>query len=157
MKYKLYDRPPLGVSLLTALQWLIVTLSSTVVVPIVIGDVYGLGAEQVGFFMQQTLFYVGLASLLQVLWGHQYPIMEGPAGLWWGIYLILAQIGISLGKNPQVIGQSFEFGLIIAGVIFIILGATKWIGRIQQWFTPITTGIYMTLLAISLCSTTSVD
>ncbi|MGD8192837.1 purine/pyrimidine permease [Brevibacillus ginsengisoli] len=153
MKYKLYDRPPLGVSLLTALQWIIVTLSSTIVVPIVIGDVYGLGTEQVGLFMQQTIFYVGLASLFQVLWGHQYPMMDGPAGLWWGIYLILAQIGISLGQDPIAIGQSFELGLIIAGVIFIILGATKWIGRIQKWFTPITTGIYMTLLAISLCST----
>lgn len=153
MKYKLYDRPPLGVTLLTALQWMIVTLSSTIVVPIVIGDVYGLGTEQIAYFMQQTIFYVGLSSLLQVLWGHQYPMMDGPAGLWWGIYLILAQIGISLGQNPQAIGQSFELGLMFAGVIFIILGATKWIGRIQQWFTPITTGIYMTLLAISLCST----
>ncbi len=153
MKYGLYDKPPFGISFLTALQWLIVTLTSTVVVPIVIGDVYGLTPEQTGFFMQQTIFYVGLASLLQVLWGHRYPMMDGPAGLWWGIYIILAQIGISLGKDPQETGQAFQLGLMIAGGIFIILGLTKWIGRIQQWFTPIVTGTYMTLLAISLSST----
>lgn len=153
MKYGLYQKPPLGITFMTALQWTIVTLSSTIVVPIVIGDVYGLTPEQTGFFMQQTIFYVGLASLLQVLWGHHYPMMDGPAGLWWGVYIILAQIGISLGQDPFHIGQSFQLGLLIAGGIFIILGMTKLIGKIQRWFTPIVTGTYMTLLAISLCST----
>ncbi|WP_139491755.1 purine/pyrimidine permease [Brevibacillus dissolubilis] len=153
MKYGLYDKPPLGVTVLSTLQWLIVTLSSSIVVPIVIGDVYGLTAGETGEFMQQTIFYIGVASLLQVWLGHRYPMMDGPAGLWWGIFLIMANIGGSMGLEPRIIGQSMQGGLIVAGALFVVLGMTGIISRIQQWFTPIVTGTYMTLLAVSLCST----
>ncbi|MBO8163571.1 MAG: purine/pyrimidine permease [Brevibacillus sp.] len=151
MRYGMQERPGAGVTLLAALQWLIVTLSSTIAVPLVIGDIYGLEAAETGRLMQQTIFYAGLASLLQVLWGHGYPMMEGPAGLWWGIFVILAQIGESVGQDPRMIGQSFQTGLILAGLIFFILGMGKLIERIQRLFTPIVTGTYMTLLAVSLC------
>ncbi|MGE5701228.1 MAG: purine/pyrimidine permease [Clostridia bacterium] len=152
MRYGLYDKPPIGVTLMAALQWLIVTLSSSFVVPLMIGQIYGLDASESSRFMQQTIFYVGLASFLQVWIGHRYPLMEGPAGLWWGIFIILAQIGTSLGVAPSQIGQSFELGLVIAGGMFLLLGLKGWIWRIQEWFTPSITGIYMTLLSISLCS-----
>ncbi|MFM1653806.1 purine/pyrimidine permease [Brevibacillus sp. B_LB10_24] len=153
MKYSLYDRPPMGVTFLSSLQWLIVTLSTTVAIPIVVGNVFGLNPEEIGRFMQQTIFFVGLASLLQAVIGHGYPMIEGPAGMWWSIFLILAQIGAGMGLSPSHIGQSIELGLIVAGVLFIILGALRWIGKIQQWFTPTITGTYMILLAVSLCTT----
>lgn len=153
MRYGLYERPPWSVTLLAAAQWLIVTLSSSVVVPIAIGEAYGLRPDEIGAFMQQTIFFVGLASLLQVWIGHRYPMMDGPAGLWWGIFLILAHIGQNLGHDPRAVGQSLQLGLIVAGGLFVILGAYGWISRIQRWFTPIVTGTYMTLLSVSLCST----
>ncbi len=77
MKYGLYDRPPAGTSILSALQWMIVAVSSSVAVPLMIGDVYGLKADEIGNLMQQTMFFVGLASLLQVWIGHRYPMLEG--------------------------------------------------------------------------------
>ncbi len=152
MYYGLHDKPPRGITILSAVQWLIVTVSSTVVVPLVIGDVYGLRPEEISRFMQQTIFFVGLASLLQVWVGHRYPMMEAPAGLWWGIFIILAQIGMSVGVDPRAIGQSFQLGLLVAGGLFIALGMTGWIGKIQMWFTPLVSGTYMILLAVSLCS-----
>jgi len=153
MKYGLFDRPPFGVTFLAAMQWLIVTLSSSIAVPLVIGNVYGLSPDEIGTFMQQTIFFMGAASFLQVWIGHRYPMMDGPAGLWWGIFVILGQIGISIGIEPRTIGQSFQGGLLLSGALFFILGMTKWIGRIQQWFTPVVSGTYMVLLAISLSST----
>jgi xanthine/uracil permease len=152
MTYGLYDKPPIGVTLLSALQWLIVTVSSSVVVPIVVGDVYGLQPEEIDRFMQQTIFFVGVASFIQVWLGHRYPMMEAPAGLWWGVFLILGQIGISVGIDPRHIGQSFQVGLLVAGVLFLLLGLTGWIGKIQKWFTPLVSGTYMVLLSVSLCS-----
>jgi xanthine/uracil permease len=143
----------MGVTFLSSLQWLIVTLSTTVAIPIVVGNVFGLHPEEIGRFMQQTIFFVGLASLLQAVIGHGYPMIEGPAGMWWSIFLILAQIGTGMGLSPGHIGQSIELGLMVAGVLFIILGALRWIGKIQQWFTPTITGTYMILLAVSLCTT----
>jgi xanthine/uracil permease len=152
MYYGLHDKPPWGVTLLSALQWLIVTVSSSVVVPLIVGDVYGLQPGEISRFMQQTLFFVGLASFLQVWIGHRYPMMEAPAGLWWGIFIILAQIGLSVGVQPRLIGQSLQLGLLVAGILFAGLGIAGWIGKIQQWFTPLVSGTYMVLLAISLCS-----
>jgi len=152
MRYGLGDRPPAGVTLMGMVQWIIITLSSSMVVPLVIGDVYGLTADEIATFMQLTIFMVGLASLLQVWQGHGYPMMEGPAGLWWGIFIILAQIGMKMGEDPREIGQSFQLGLIIAGGLFILLGAAGWVSRIQRWFTPAVTGTYMILLSVSICS-----
>ncbi|RNB89992.1 permease [Brevibacillus fluminis] len=152
MRYGLHETPPIGVTIVGALQWLIVTLANTFVVPLMISQIYGLDTAQSHSFMQQTIFFVGVASLLQVWIGHRYPLMEGPAGLWWGIFIILAQIGTSIGVAPSQIGQSFELGLLLCGAMFLFLGLKGWIGKIQEWFTPAITGTYMTLLSISLCS-----
>ena len=152
MKYGLYDKPPVVATLLSALQWVIVTVSSSVAVPLMIGDIYGLQADEIGKLMQQSLFFIGLASLLQVWIGHRYPMMEGPAGLWWGIFVILAQIGTSVGLQPREIGQSFQVGLIMAGLLFMVLGLLGWTYKLQKWFTPLVSGTYMILLAVSLCS-----
>ncbi|GED68593.1 purine permease [Brevibacillus reuszeri] len=152
MKYGLYDRPPAGTSILAALQWMIVAVSSSVAVPLMIGDIYGLQVDEIGNLMQQTMFFIGLASFLQVWIGHRYPMLEGPAGLWWGIFIILAQLGSSAGLHPREIGQSFQVGMAMAGVLFLLFGMMGWIGKLQRWFTPLVSGTYMILLAISLCS-----
>lgn len=152
LKYGLYDRPPVGTSILAALQWMIVAVSSSVAVPLMIGDVYGLQVDEIGNLMQQTMFFIGLASFLQVWIGHRYPMLEGPAGLWWGIFIILAQLGTSAGLHPREIGQSFQVGMAMAGLLFLLFGMMGWIGKLQKWFTPLVSGTYMILLAISLCS-----
>ncbi|MGG1664567.1 purine/pyrimidine permease [Brevibacillus sp. NRS-1366] len=152
MFYKLHDKPPIGTTVLSALQWMIVAVSSSVAVPLMIGDIYGLQPDEIGNLMQQTMFFIGLASLLQVWIGHRYPMLEGPAGLWWGIFIILAQLGSSAGLHPREIGQSFQVGMGMAGLLFLIFGMMGWIGKLQKWFTPLVSGTYMILLAISLCS-----
>ncbi|MFD2370325.1 purine/pyrimidine permease [Brevibacillus sp. GCM10020057] len=152
MKYGLHDRPPAGTSILAALQWMIVAVSSSVAVPLMIGDVYRLQPDEIGNLMQQTMFFIGLASFLQVWIGHRYPMLEGPAGLWWGIFIILAQIGASIGLQPREIGQSFQIGLCMAGLLFLAFGLMGWIGKLQRLFTPLVSGTYMILLAVSLCS-----
>lgn len=150
--YELHDKPPLSVTITASLQWFFVTLSSSLVVPLVVGQAYGLGAADIGLFMQQTFFLIGLASILQVLFGHRLPLTEGPAGMWWGIFVILANLGMAMGKSPQDIGRSLEMGLIITGMMLIGLGVTGVIGRIQKLFTPLVTGGYILLLAVSLSS-----
>lgn len=150
--YELHDKPPLSVTITAALQWFFVILSSSLVVPLVVGQAYGLGPADIGVFMQQTFFLIGLASILQVLFGHRLPLTEGPAGMWWGIFIILANLGMAAGKSPQDIGRSLEMGLIITGIMLVGLGVTGIIGKIQKLFTPLVTGGYILLLAVSLSS-----
>ncbi|WP_051330732.1 purine/pyrimidine permease [Aneurinibacillus terranovensis] len=150
--YELTDRPPLTVTLTAAVQWFFITLSSSLVVPLVIGEMYGLSAIRIGQFVQQTCFFIGIASLLQIWIGHRLPITEGPAGMWWGIFVILASLGSITGQSPKEIGQSLEMGLIVTGIMLIVLGMTGVIDRIQRLFTPLVTGGYLVLLAVSLSS-----
>ncbi|WP_052948070.1 purine/pyrimidine permease [Aneurinibacillus tyrosinisolvens] len=150
--YELSERPPLSVTLTAALQWFFITLSSSLVIPLVIGQMYGLSGAQIGQFVQQTFFFIGFVSLLQIWVGHRLPITEGPAGMWWGIFVILANLGSVAGQSPKEIGQSLEMGLIITGIMLVILGATGFIEKVQKLFTPLVTGGYLVLLAVSLSS-----
>ncbi|MED0675837.1 purine/pyrimidine permease [Aneurinibacillus thermoaerophilus] len=148
--YGLNETPPLSVTVTAASQWFFVTLSSSLVVPLAIGEMYGLHASQLSQFVQQTFFFIGLVSLLQILFGHRLPITEGPAGMWWGIFVILANLGMAAGQAPREIAQSLELGLIVAGIMLIILGATGFIEKIEKIFTPLVSGSYLVLLAASL-------
>ncbi len=148
--YKLHDRPPVFVSLLYAVQWFIFTFASSIVIPVVIGHAFGFSPIENAAFIQRSFLLIGVASLLQVFFGHRYPIIEGPAGMWWGIFLILVNLGPALHKTPVEIARSLEMGLIIAGIILVLLGVTGVISKIQSFFTPIITGSYMILLAISM-------
>lgn len=148
--YELNEKPPLSVTITAALQWFFITISSSLVVPLVIGEMYGLEPQQLGQFVQQTFFFIGLVSLLQVLFGHRLPITEGPAGMWWGIFVILANLGVVAGQAPKEIGQALEMGLILTGIMLIVLSATGFIEKVQKVFTPIVSGGYLVLLAVSL-------
>jgi len=148
--YQLKDHPPIWISILSSFQWFIFTLASSLVVPIVIGQAFGFTALETAEFVQRTFLFVGLASFLQITFGHRFPIIEGPAGMWWGIFLILVNLAPALQKTPNEIGQNLEMGLIITGIVFVLLGLTGFISVIQKLFTPIITGSYMILLAISM-------
>jgi len=148
--YKLDDRPSIWVSFFSGFQWFIFTLASSLIVPVVISQAFGFNAGETADLIQRTFFFVGLASFLQVMFGHRLPIMEGPAGMWWGIFLVLINLAPVLGKTVLEVGQNLEMGLLITGLFFIIFGIAGLISKIQTWFTPIITGTYMLLLTISM-------
>ena len=79
-----------GQSVIYAFQNLIIFMASAVVMPIVVGYAVGLSQAEVAQMLQRTFFLCGIMTLLQVKWGHGFPIQEGPAGLWSGIFLSLA-------------------------------------------------------------------
>ena len=148
--YQLHDKPPLWISVLYALQWFFFIFASTLVIPVVVGQAFGLSQIEHAAFIQRTFLVVGIASFLQVMFGHRYPVVEGPAGMWWGIFIILINLASALGKTATEIGQSLELGLIITGIMLAVLGWTGTISKIFKFFSPIITGTYMILLTISL-------
>ena len=148
--YQLHDRPPIWITIFSSIQWFVMTLASSLVVPVVIGQAFGFSSVETAEFVQRTFLFVGLASFLQAILGHRLPIIEGPAGMWWGIFLILVNLSSALHKTPTEIGQNLEMGLIITGIVFVILGVTGSISKIQKLFTPMITGSYMILLAVSM-------
>lgn len=110
MRYDLYDKPPVGVTVIGTLQWLIVTLSNTFVVPLMIGPIYGLDATQSNSLMPQTIFYAGSASLLQKWIGHRYPLMEGNVFIPWNVRLDRTNSGmVYLGDYGDIVDPAVDF------------------------------------------------
>ena len=153
MLYDLHERPPLGESTVYAVQWLTFTLANSAVVPLVIGTALGLDQAGIASLAQRTLLLVALASLLQVWWGHRLPIMEGPAGMWLGIFISLAALAPGLGKPLEVLRTDLQAGLLVAGVILLLVGSSRLISSALRFFTPAVTGTVLVMLGLQLSGT----
>ncbi|MCL6612281.1 MAG: purine/pyrimidine permease [Peptococcaceae bacterium] len=151
--YDLEDRPPLGRTLAYSAQWLIFTLANLAVLPLVLGTALGLDQAGIAGLAQRLFFFSALASLLQVLFGHRLPIMEGPAGMWWGIFMTLAALAPGMGKPLPLLRTDLEAGLIAAGAVLVLVGASGLIGLALKLFTPAVTGSVLVLLGLQLSGT----
>ncbi|SDH86997.1 purine/pyrimidine permease [Alteribacillus bidgolensis] len=136
--------------IMSSLQWAAFILAGAVVVPIVIGEAFDMSSLEISSFLQRTLFVLGVAGLLQVLLGHRLPLMEGPAGLWWGIFIVYAGLVSSGGLSGESALRQLEAGMLISGTLFLIAGFFRWIDAIKQLFTPLVTGTYLILLVSQL-------
>lgn len=150
LTYKLKDKPPLGVTILATVQWFFFTMASTLVVPVVLAQSFQMTGPEAAEFVQRTFIVAGSASLLQILFGHRYPLLEGPAGMWWGIFLVLASMAPTLGKSYEMVGRNLEFGLIVTGVIILLLAVFGVLNRLLRIFTPLVAGTFMMLVAFQM-------
>ncbi|KZZ83783.1 purine/pyrimidine permease [Bacillus sp. SJS] len=136
--------------LLSALQWVFFIIASTIVVPIAIGQLYQLDGSQTAILIQSTLFVLGLAGLMQVLFGHKLPINEGPAGLWWGVYSIYAGLSSTLFASYIDTLQNLQGALLMSGGFFLLFAIFGLIDKLAKLFTPLVTGAYLLLLVFQL-------
>ncbi|WJH35904.1 purine/pyrimidine permease [Paenibacillus sp. CC-CFT747] len=133
-----------------SLQWLVFLLANALALPIVIGDIYQLSPVEVAGLMQRTFFVVGLASLLQGLLGHRLPVVDGPAGIWLGVFVILGGLARSHGTDPYETLRSLEGSMLLAGALLIAVSAAGLFGRFLFLFTPLVTGAFLMLLSLQL-------
>lgn len=134
------------------IQWLLFMFANTVVIPISIGTAMHMDAAGITAAMQRSFFYTGLASLLQLLFGHGLPLMEGQSGVWWGAILGVLATAHESGMSYLQVGGSLETGIIISGVLIVLFG---WLGMgevLRKWFTPVASSVFLMLLATELTS-----
>lgn len=134
---------------LSSFQWMVFILAGTIVAPVSVAFAYGFSADQTAELLQRTFFVMGLTSLLQGFLGHRLPLMEGPAGLWWGVFLAYAG-GATVGNNSYGILSSLELGLFISGALFLVLALLNLIDVVKKLFTPTIIGTYLILLILQL-------
>lgn len=137
---------------LSTFQWFIFILIGAIVAPIVIGDAFGLSQTEIASFLQRTIFITGCATLLQVLFGHRLPIAEGPAGLWWGTFIVYANLAASQALSTDSALRQLEATMLLSGLFFLIIGAFKLVNTIKKLFTPLVTGTFLLLLTAQLGS-----
>lgn len=135
------------------IQWTVFLIASSIAAPIAIAHVFGMNPIETSLFMQRTIFVLGIACLIQAFFGHRLPINEGPAGLWWGIYVVYAgMVGIFYSTSTDAL-QALQSGMLYSGVLFLILAATGIISKMKALFTPAITFTYLLLLILQLSGT----
>jgi xanthine/uracil permease len=132
------------------LQWLFFMFANTVVIPLTIGDAFDLSAGEVASAVQRSFIYTGAACILQAVFGHKYPLMEGQSGLWWGAILSLCASASSAGLNLAELGGGLALGIILSGALVIVLGLLGMGTVLERLFTPVVMSTVLFLLASQL-------
>lgn len=130
-------------------QWMVFIMTSVIVAPLSVGNAFGMSQLEIAELLQRTFFVMALASFLQGVFGHKLPILNGPAGLWWGVFLMYAGF-VSSTDNAEVILRSLELGLLISGALFLLVGGFRKMNVVEKMFTPMVTGTYLILLVAQL-------
>jgi xanthine/uracil permease len=148
--YGLDDRPP-GLRLwLYALQFLVFSVANSAIIPIIVGAALGLGDAETATLVQRTFFFCAVGSLLQVSFGHRYPIFEGPAGVWYSVVIALASMAGAVAKPLPTLRTDLELGLIVAGLVTVSLGAFRLMSSVVRLFTPLVNGVFLCVMGLQL-------
>jgi len=138
--YDLDDRPPLRYSLLYALQWAVIMFPVLIISAALPVKVLQLGPSEEVRFFQLTLLTSGFFTAVQCLWGHRYPVIEGPSTALLLTFLVLAPHGVPAIQGGAVLG-----GLLLIGAVLVIKPK-----RIIFYMTPNVVGVILMLIALTL-------
>lgn len=136
-----------------SVQWAVFLIASSIAAPVAIAALFHLDASSTADFIQRTMLVLGIAGILQSLFGHKLPINEGPAGLWWGVFTIYAGFSGILYADSYSTLQVLQSGMLYAGLLFILFAASGLMNRMKSLFTPTITFIYLLLLVLQLSGT----
>lgn len=148
--YGLNDNPGATKSIVYAFQWLVFSTGLMILVPLIVGPPLGLNQQQIASFSQRVFFFTGIASLLQVVFGHTLPLVEGPAGLWWALFIGLGTTASARGMDLALLRTHLESAMIITGIAVALCGLTRLVSKAMPLFTPVVTGSVLVLLTLQL-------
>ncbi len=153
MLYGLEDRVPAGRCSIYGIQYLVYFLAGSAIMPTIIGVYLGLDQAEIAQMLQRTFLLSGGVSILQALLGHRFPIIDGPAGLWMGLLIILAGSATAFGKDLGTLRTDLELGMICAGVMVVLVGLSGLMQRILKIFNPIVNGTFLILMVLQMSAT----
>ncbi len=138
--YDLDDKPAAYWLLLYGLQWAFMLFPAMVVTAGLCRQAMGFTVAQEVRFLQLTLILSGLFTAVQTLWGHRYPVLEGPSTALLLTYTLLAREGL-----PVIQGGAAIAGLAVT--VLVLLGGVQ---KIIGFITPNVVGVILILIAITL-------
>lgn len=138
--YSIDDRLPFWHGLLYGLQWAAIVFPSLIIASALAGQALGLQPAAQIRFLQLTLLLSGALTIIQTLWGHRYPLLEGPATALLLTFLALAAHGIEV----------IQGGLILGGLMLVVIGITRALKPLLCFFTPNVVGVILLLIALTL-------
>lgn len=141
--YELDDVPPMGHSIIIALQHIFAAFGGIVVVPMLVAEAAGVDVSGMAYLISAALFASGLATFIQVKGigscGSRFPVMMGND-------TTFISPGITVA---QTLGLPAYFGATILGS-FIEIILSKCIRPIMKYFPKVVTGTVMVLMGTTL-------
>jgi xanthine/uracil permease len=150
IKYGLNAKLDPGSVLAYGFQHMILLIANSAIMPIIIARGLGLESAEISSMLLRTFFTCGALSILQTRFGHRYPIIDGPSGLWLTVWIGLASVTSAMDGDLTALRAHIEFGMIIAGLFVIALGLTGWMKYISRLFSPLVNGVFLILMPIQL-------
>ena len=140
MKYELNDKPGLFPMLMYGLQWWIVSLPCVVIMGIIVSQLHYTDVAEQTFYLQKLFGIMGIAMIVQVLWGHRLPLIIGPASV--------LLIGILSTVSSGI--AAVYTGIMIGGLVLTVLAYSGLLGKLQFVFTHRIVTVILILIAFTL-------
>ena len=140
MKYELKDKPGILPMLMYGLQWWIVSFPCVVIMGIIVSQLHYTDVAEQTFYLQKLFGIMGVAMIVQVLWGHRLPLIIGPAS----VLLIGILSTVSSGIT------AVYTGIMVGGLVLTVLAYSGLLGKLQFVFTPRIVTVILILIAFTL-------
>ncbi|MDR0875260.1 MAG: purine/pyrimidine permease [Clostridiales Family XIII bacterium] len=150
VKYGLDARLDTRQTVAYGIQHMVLFIANSAIMPVIIAKGLGLDPQQIAEMLLRTFFLCGVLSILQQRFGHRYPIIDGPSGLWLTVWISLVSFTGAMGGDLAGLRMHLELGLVISGVLLIVLGLSGAMKYIMKLFTPMVNGIFLVLMPIQL-------
>jgi xanthine/uracil permease len=121
-------------------QWMIIFLPTLMILSAISSEYLKLQEGERILFFQRVLVTTGGIMILQTLWGHRYPLLDGPSSA-----LLLTLLVLAPGGMPAIQG-----GMIIGGILLVLLAALRLMRYVEALFTDNVIGVTLILIAITL-------
>ncbi|HSG89186.1 MAG TPA: solute carrier family 23 protein [Pseudomonadales bacterium] len=156
LAFGLEDRPPLGVTLLAALQHLLGVFVSVASVPVIISGGMGLSAADTRYMVGSSLVVSGVATLIQVTrpggWlGSGLLSVQGTSFAFVGPFIYLASLAGGT-PGPEYLGALFGSSLVGALGVMVLSRGLHWL---QDLITPTVAGCTILVIGVSLVMVTA--
>ncbi|MCL2110966.1 MAG: purine/pyrimidine permease [Clostridiales bacterium] len=150
LKYGLDARLTPGQTVVYGLQHMVLFTANSAIMPVIIAMSLGLESVAISEMLLRTFFLCGVLSILQTRFGHGYPIIDGPSGLWLSVWISLAAVTSAMGGDLAALRAHLEFGMIVAGALVVALGFSGFMKHIAKLFTPMVNGVFLILMPVQL-------
>jgi len=134
------DRLPLKYGLSQGFQWAFLVFPTLIIFAVLCGNALNLDSGRQVHFLQLTLLLCGAASCVQTLWGHRYPVVEGPATALFLTFLALVPHGL-----PSIQGGAILGAVLLC--VFVLIGK---LDRVISLATPNVIGVILLLISFTL-------
>jgi len=138
--YGLDEHPPLSLALVYGLQWAFLIFPAVAIAVRLCGQSLGLDAREEVRFLQLVLVASGLFTAVQTLWGHRYPLLEGPASALLLTFTLIAPYGL----------RAVQGGLVFGSVLLMAAVLSGRLDRLLNLFTSNVVGVILMLIALGL-------